>query len=441
MAGDGRVLSQLTIPARKLEGPDRMIARLVDLGREAVDVSGVEWSRIGSIGIACGGPLDPVKGIILTPPNLPGWDEIPLAKIVADALDRPVAVDNDATAAAVAEWWFGAGRSRDVQDLIYLTISTGIGGGLILDGRPYRGVAGNAGELGHLTIDYHGRRCGCGRRGCLEAHASGTNIALRAREAIATGEPSSLSGLEELTARDVAEAAAAGDPLATRIWDETTEMLGFRRREHPGRIQPGPRRPRWWGDERRRHAPPARPRAGLRHGHAAHGRARRDRPGRARQQPDRGRWRRRGIRAFLRRTAGGFARECGWSRRLRDRRRRNGHGGTRHGRSGRGRSRRGDNARRCRPRAPVTSERAIADSLAALTDHRAVAASIDDLLPIVQSLNDGICAAFASGRRLYTFGNGGSAAEAEHFAEELIGRYRRERRPLPAVALSTTRRR
>jgi glucokinase len=225
VAGDGRVLSQLTIPARKLEGPDRMIARLVDLGREAVDVSGVEWSRIGSIGIACGGPLDPVNGIILTPPNLPGWDEIPLAKMVGDALDRRVAVDNDATAAAVAEWWYGAGRSRDVEDLIYLTISTGIGGGLILDGRPYRGVTGNAGELGHLTIDYHGRQCGCGRRGCLEAHASGTNIAVRAREALATGEASSLSGVEELTARDVAEAAAAGDPLATRIWDETMEML------------------------------------------------------------------------------------------------------------------------------------------------------------------------------------------------------------------------
>ena len=134
VAGDGRVLSQLTIPARKLEGPDRMIARLVDLGREAVDVSGVEWSRIGSIGIACGGPLDPVNGIILTPPNLPGWDEIPLAKVVGDALDRRVAVDNDATAAAVAEWWYGAGRSRDVEDLIYLTISTGVGGGVIVDG-------------------------------------------------------------------------------------------------------------------------------------------------------------------------------------------------------------------------------------------------------------------------------------------------------------------
>ncbi len=225
VAGDGRVLSQLTIPARKLEGPDAMIARLVGLGRDAVEGARVDWGRIRSIGISCGGPLDPINGIILTPPNLPGWDEIPLARIVSDALDRPVAVENDATAAAIAEWWYGAGRTRDIQNLIYLTISTGIGGGLILEGRPFRGVAGNAGELGHLTIDYRGRQCGCGRQGCLEAHASGTNIGLRAREALASGEPSSLSGIDEVSARDVAEAAAAGDPLARRIWDESMTML------------------------------------------------------------------------------------------------------------------------------------------------------------------------------------------------------------------------
>ena len=157
-----------------------MIARLVALGRDAVDAAGIDWTRIGSIGIACGGPLDPANGIILDALNLPGWKDIPLGAMVADAFQRPVAVDNDATAGAIAEWWYGAGRSRDVHDLVYLTISTGIGGGLILDGRPYRGVAGNAGELGHLTIDYLGRPCTCGRRGCLEALASGTNIAVRA---------------------------------------------------------------------------------------------------------------------------------------------------------------------------------------------------------------------------------------------------------------------
>lgn len=226
VAGDGRVMSERVAPSRREEGPDAMIRRHLELGREAVREAGVPWSAIASVGIACGGPLDPFGGIIQSPLHLPGWDDVPLTRIVSDAFGLPSAVDNDATAGAIAEWWFGAGRSRDVRHLVYLTISTGVGGGLVLDGRPYRGAAGNAGELGHLTIDRLGRPCSCGRLGCLEAYASGTNIAVRAREALATGEASSLASLEPLTARDVAEAAAAGDPLAGRIWDETTAILG-----------------------------------------------------------------------------------------------------------------------------------------------------------------------------------------------------------------------
>jgi glucokinase len=223
---DGSVLSNLIVPSRAEEGPERMIARHVDLGREAVTAAGVSWSEIAAVGIACGGPLDPLAGIIQSPPSLPGWDDVPLVSMVERALDRPAVVDNDATAGALAEWWYGAGRARSIDHLIYLTVSTGIGGGLILDGRVYRGAAWNAGELGHLTVDYLGRQCGCGRRGCLEAYASGTNIAARAREALATGEPSTLAELPTVTARDVAEHAAAGDALAGRIWDETTVILG-----------------------------------------------------------------------------------------------------------------------------------------------------------------------------------------------------------------------
>ena len=226
VTGDGSVHAFLTAPALRHEGPRSMIDRLVQLGRRAVSDSGVTWERIPAIGIACGGPLDPASGVILSPPNLPGWDEIPLAAMIREALGRPAVVDNDATAAAIAEWWYGAGRGGTVRDLVYLTISTGVGGGLILDGRPYRGSAGNAGELGHLTVEWQGRQCGCGRRGCLEAYASGTNIAARAVEALASSdEPSALRGLEAVTARDVSEAAAAGDALAVRVWDETTGIL------------------------------------------------------------------------------------------------------------------------------------------------------------------------------------------------------------------------
>ncbi len=226
VASDGAVLSHLRTPSRVEEGPERMIARHLDLGREAVRVAGVPWDAVRAVGIACGGPLDPMAGIIQSPLSLPGWDDIPLVAIVERALGRPAVVENDATACALAEFRFGIGRERGARHLVYLTISTGVGGGLVLDGRLYRGAAGNAGELGHLTIDYLGRRCACGRRGCLEAYASGTNIALRAREALATGQPSSLASLPVVRAEDVAAAAAQGDALASAIWDETTAMLG-----------------------------------------------------------------------------------------------------------------------------------------------------------------------------------------------------------------------
>jgi glucokinase len=226
VAGDGRVLSMEVAPSRVEEGPDAMIERHLELGRSAVATARVPWERIRAVGIACGGPLDPYRGIIQSPPGLPGWDNVPLVTKVEAALDRPTVVDNDATACAIAEWWFGVGRDRAVRHLVYLTISTGVGGGLILDGRVYRGAAGNAGELGHLTIDYEGRQCGCGRRGCLEAYASGPQIAARARERLEEGRRSSLAARPEITAQDVAEAAAAGDPLAREVWDETTAMLG-----------------------------------------------------------------------------------------------------------------------------------------------------------------------------------------------------------------------
>ena len=226
VASDGSVLSHLRIPSRVEEGPERMIARHLDLGREAVRVAGLDLDAIKAAGIACGGPLDPMAGIIQSPLSLPGWDDIPIVSLVSGSLGVPAVVENDATACALAEFRFGVGSVRGARNLVYLTISTGVGGGLVLDGRLYRGAAGNAGELGHLTIDYLGRRCACGRRGCLEAYASGTNIAVRAREALAGGRPSSLASLPVVRAEDVSAAAAAGDALASEVWDETMAMLG-----------------------------------------------------------------------------------------------------------------------------------------------------------------------------------------------------------------------
>ncbi|MEW8978321.1 MAG: ROK family protein [Symbiobacterium sp.] len=225
---EGRVVAQERIPTQVEEGPERVIARLQGLCHAAVTAAGITWDQIRACGVGCGGPLDPECGVVMNPPNLPGWVEVPLVQILADAFGRPVYLDNDANAAALAEHRFGAGRG--VQNMVYLTISTGIGGGIILGGRLYSGETGNAGEIGHMSVVYNGRPCNCGGRGCLEAYASGPSIAARAREAVEAGEPSLLLDLagspDGITGETIKEALLRGDPLARRIWDETVEILG-----------------------------------------------------------------------------------------------------------------------------------------------------------------------------------------------------------------------
>lgn len=220
----GRVLSFVVVPSEPERGPDVELPRLFELGRRAVAESGTEWSAIGAVGIGCGGPLDAARGVLVAPLHLPGWHDVPVTAIAEQAFERRAVLENDATAAAAAEHRYGAGAGT--RNMVYLTISTGVGGGVVADGRLYRG-AGNGAELGHVTVDWHGRTCrGCGRPGCLEAYVSGTSIAERAREAVAAGDgTSSLASLEEPTATEVAAAARAGDRLAQAVWDETVAAL------------------------------------------------------------------------------------------------------------------------------------------------------------------------------------------------------------------------
>jgi len=186
---------------------------------------GSAGSRLDAVGIGCGGPLDRARGLILSPPNLPGWDEFPVVQIVEERLGVPALLDNDANAAALGEHRHGAGRGY--RHLVYITQSTGIGGGVIVRGELVHGVCDGAGEVGHMTVLPDGPVCGCGGRGCLEALCSGTGIARRARERLAAGASSALSSLssEEVTARAVAEAARAGDTLASEVWDEMIHYL------------------------------------------------------------------------------------------------------------------------------------------------------------------------------------------------------------------------
>ncbi len=177
------------------------------------------------IGVASPGPLDPVRGVVLEAPNIPGWRNLPLKTLLEAEFGAPVAVDNDANLAALGEWRYGAGRGH--HHLLYLTISTGIGAGVIVNDRLLHGACGLAAELGHVTVAPDGPLCGCGQRGHLEVVASGTAIARMAAEALAAGKASALAALPHApTAADVAAAAQAGDPLARRIFAEAGAHLG-----------------------------------------------------------------------------------------------------------------------------------------------------------------------------------------------------------------------
>jgi glucokinase len=223
VARDGTVRSFCRIETAVGPSPTAVVKRLLDLGEQALAEAGlpVGSTPVAAVGVGCGGPLDPSTGVILGPPGLPGWDSVPLGQLVAERFELPTYVENDATAAALGEYrWGGWG----VESLVYLTVSTGFGGGIVASGKLFHGAARQGGELGHVVIDWQGRQCGCGARGCAEAYVSGTSIARRATEAVA-GSDSTLAGLT-ITAKDVAAHARAGDPIARAVWDETTAMLG-----------------------------------------------------------------------------------------------------------------------------------------------------------------------------------------------------------------------
>jgi glucokinase len=219
---DGATHGVLVEPTRREEGPEAVIERLFGMGERSIAASGLD--SVAAVGAACGGPLDASAGVLSAPLHLPGWVDVPITDLAAARFGVPAFLENDATAAAFGEFRYGAGRG--VNSLVYLTISTGIGGGAVLNRQLHRGAAGNGGEFGHVQVRSGGRTCLCGRLGCLEVYASGSSIAARAREAVRErGHGSSLAGLPEIRAEHVVEAAAAGDPLATELWHETTELL------------------------------------------------------------------------------------------------------------------------------------------------------------------------------------------------------------------------
>lgn len=223
MSPDGTTHAFLSDPTEKERGPEAVIAHLFDMGRRSIAAAGI--GAPSAVGISCGGPLDAAAGVLTRPLHLPGWIDVPIVALAEAEFGVPAVVENDATAAVLGEHRFGAARNRDIA--LYLTLSTGVGGGAIIDGRLHRGAAGNGGEFGHITVRPGGRDCACGRKGCLEAYASGTSIAARANDLLAaTDRPSALRELPVVRAEHVSAAAAAGDPVASELWDDTCDLIG-----------------------------------------------------------------------------------------------------------------------------------------------------------------------------------------------------------------------
>ena len=180
---------------------------------------------VRAIGIASPGPLDPHTGTVLATPNIPEWQNFPLTSKLSAHFQVPAYLDNDANMAGLAEWQFGAGRGH--QHVVYLTISTGIGGGVISNGCLLQGFRGMGAELGHMIIDPDGPLCGCGQRGHIESFASGPSIARYVSEQLAAGKESSLRGGSQLSAALIAEAARAGDTLAIAAFERAGHYLGI----------------------------------------------------------------------------------------------------------------------------------------------------------------------------------------------------------------------
>jgi glucokinase len=226
----GSPAPSVSMPTEPQKGQAAGLATMCETIRRAVTAAGKTLADIRGIGVATPGTMDIAAGMILDPPNLKPWQNVPVRDHIAAHFQIPTAFQNDANAAALGEYWVGAGK--DVKSMVMFTLGTGIGGGIIIDDRIIQGQHSHGGEVGHVKIELtNPRKCGCGRLGCLEAYASATSVVKRAQEAVARNPGTSklddlLQGSgEEFTSRSIFTAAAQGDALAAKIVDETAYYL------------------------------------------------------------------------------------------------------------------------------------------------------------------------------------------------------------------------
>lgn len=228
---NGEVLYQKSIPTLAREGHDAVMKRMADLFLQVIQSAGMQKDDIGGIGIGVPGVLDLDKGETLFLPNLPGtWPYVPLRETITHHTGLPTALLNDVRSITNGEWRFGAGRGVDTMAVF--AIGTGIGGGLVINGRLHLGIGGTGGELGHTVIDFNGPRCGCGNNGCLETYASGPAIAAMGMKAVAQGLTTQITELCEydlnrITPELIAKAAEAGDEIANNIYEKAGFYIGI----------------------------------------------------------------------------------------------------------------------------------------------------------------------------------------------------------------------
>lgn len=224
----GRILASVEYETRQQEAPDLLVPRLADAIQEVrAALKPEDAAKVHAVGVGVPGPVKPREGVCVYAPNLTGWKDLPVAAMLQEKIDLPIALVNDADAAALAEARFGAGQGVDY--LLMLTLGTGIGSGLMINGKLHMGHTSRGAEVGHVTVDFDSKRGSAGNIGTLESVCGRDAIVWRALRHLGSGRPSSISDLcpdlAELTPRHIGQAAAAGDEVAQKVWDETAVYL------------------------------------------------------------------------------------------------------------------------------------------------------------------------------------------------------------------------
>lgn len=225
-----KIISKVSVPTPAQEGPEAVMDKMADSVLTLIKNSNLSKEDILAVGIGAPGPMDWRTGIVFSPPNLPGWHNVPLAEEMRKRLQLPCYVENDANAACYGEYWLGAGQGCEC--IAVFTLGTGVGGGIVVFNQLLRGIDGTAGELGHLKVQRDGRLCGCGSRGCLEAYASVTGMIKTAIEGIEKGRKTILLEMcnnnpHNITGKMISEAAEKGDEFAQEVFYETAVWLGL----------------------------------------------------------------------------------------------------------------------------------------------------------------------------------------------------------------------